>query len=219
MGRESGFAPYPVWSTAAAPATDGSGTPTGAFFVPAEADTPVANKDAWFWKPSVSYRALDELKAVYRNTVGTNSVLELGVLPDATGSIPADQMAVLQALGDYARACHSPAAALAAGSGRGASLTIPLPAAATIDRVILQEDLSQGQLVWAFTVEAKPEGGYDPAPIVVAQGTAIGHKRILYFASGPISAVSVTVTATALYPGATEAVWRNVAVYAPCAEE
>lgn len=49
---------------------------------------------------------MDELKAVYLNTVGANSLLELGVLPDNTGSIPADQMAVLQALGDYIRQCH-----------------------------------------------------------------------------------------------------------------
>jgi hypothetical protein len=34
---------------------------------------------------------------VYRNTVGANSLLELGVLPDDTGAIPADQMALLQA--------------------------------------------------------------------------------------------------------------------------
>jgi hypothetical protein len=39
VGAESGFAPYPVWSTAAGPAQDGSGTPTGRYFVPAEADT------------------------------------------------------------------------------------------------------------------------------------------------------------------------------------
>ena len=49
-----------------------------------------------FWKPQQKYRGLDELKAVYRNTVGANAVLELGVLPDNTGSIPSDQMALLQ---------------------------------------------------------------------------------------------------------------------------
>ncbi len=76
-------------------------------FCPAEADTPVAANDAWFWKPNQQYRPLEELKSVYRNTVGANSVLELGVLPDDTGVIPEDQMAVLQGLGDYIRGCHS----------------------------------------------------------------------------------------------------------------
>ena len=33
------------------------------------------------------YRPIDELKAVYLNTVGANSLLELGVLPDNTGQL------------------------------------------------------------------------------------------------------------------------------------
>ena len=51
VGSESGFAPYPVWSTTNGPAQDGSGDPTGATFCPAEADPPIALNDAWFWKP------------------------------------------------------------------------------------------------------------------------------------------------------------------------
>ena len=64
VGAESGFAPYPVWSTNTRPIDSGSGSPTGAFFVPAEADTPIATKDGWFWKPGQQYRALSELKSV-----------------------------------------------------------------------------------------------------------------------------------------------------------
>jgi hypothetical protein len=218
VGRESGFAPYPVWSTVNTPASDGSGDPLGKLFVPAEADTPIANNDAWFWKPATTYRPLAELKAVYRNTVGANSVLELGVLPDNNGLIPADQLAVLQAFGDYIRGCHSPAAAVNRTQGAGVSIRLDFPLQ-VIDRVILQEDLAFGQIVQAFTVAALPAGGYDPEPVPVAQGTAIGNKRILYFSSGPIPAKAIIVTATALYPGATVANWFNVAAYAPCALE
>jgi hypothetical protein len=59
-------------------------------------------------------------------------------------------------------------------------------------------------------------GGYAPKPVVVAEGTAVGHKRILYFASGPIVGTSLTVTATQLHPAASVPHWRNVAVYSPC---
>ena len=179
----------------------------------------MAANDAWFWKPQQKYRPLQELYSVYKNTVGANSLLELGVLPDDTGAIPADQMAVLQGLGDYIRACHSPAAALASGNGTGASLHIPFPAAALVDRVILQEDLAAGQLVQGFTVAVDAAGGYARHTVTVAEGTSIGHKRILYFSSGPILAEGLYVTATALYPGFTEANWKNVAVYSPCALE
>ena len=96
-------------------------------------------------------------------------------------------MAVLQGLGDYIRACHSPAAALAATNGTAASLTLTFPLS-LVNRVILQEDLSFGQLVRGFTVTALPDGGYNPQPVWVADGTAVGNKRILYFAAGPISA-------------------------------
>ena len=215
VGKESGFAPYPVWSTDVARARDGSGDPDGGVFVPAEADTPVAVGDAWFWKPATAYRPLSELKAVYRNTVGANALLELGVLPDDTGNIPADQMSVLQALGDYIRGCHSPAAAANRTSGAGATIRLDFPVA-SVDRVILQEDQARGQLVRAFTVLALPQGGYAPEPVVVAEGTAIGNKRILYFASGPITATAIIVNATALAPGHASANWLNVAVYAPC---
>jgi alpha-L-fucosidase len=219
VGAESGFAPYPVWSTAKAAATDGSGDPSGLVFCPAEADTPVAENDAWFWKPGQAYRPLQELQSVYKNTVGANSLLELGVLPDNTGNIPADQMSVLQGLGDYIRACHSPEAAVAATNGTGASLTLTFSTPQYINRVIIQEDLSQGQLVQAFSIQALSTSGYSRKPILVATGTAIGHKRILYFMSGPILTSGLTITADTLYPGFTEANWRNFAAYTPCTLE
>jgi alpha-L-fucosidase len=216
VGFESGYAPYPVWSTATAPAADGSGDPNGGYFVPPEADTPVAEHDAWFWKPATTYRPLAELQSVYLNTVGANSLLELGILPDDTGAIPADQMAVLQSLGDWIRRCHSPAAALAANMGVGASISITLAADAAIDRVILQEDQTFGQIVRAFQVFVSTPGGYKGELIQVADGTAIGNKRILYFQTGPIATSYILINATEFYPGYTSANWRNVAVYTPC---
>ena len=219
VGSESGFAPYPVWSTANAPAQDGSGDPAGGTFCPPEADTPVAERDAWFWKPGQTYRPAQELQSVYKNTVGANSLLELGVLPDDTGSIPADQMAVLQSLGDYIRTCHSPEAAIAATNGTGASLTLTFASPQYVNRVIIQEDLTQGQLVRAFSIYALSTSGWKREPILVASGTAIGHKRILYFFSGPILSTGLTITVTEIYPGFTQAYWRNFAAYTPCSLE
>jgi hypothetical protein len=231
-----------VWSTSNAPLVDGSGDSSGRYFIPAEADTPIGERDgkecsyrkllrvshpcairvfalaAWFWKPGQVYRPLDELKAVYRRSVGANSFLKLGVIPDKTGNIPADQMELLQGLGDYIRTCHSPAAALASSSGTAASLTLTFPLH-TVDRIMLQEDLAFGQLVRAFTVTAQPEGGWLKQPVLLAEGTSVGNKRILYFSSGPIVARSITVKATSLYPGVSAAHWQNVAVFAPCALE
>jgi len=215
VGAESGFAPYPNYCTANGPANDGSGNPAGRYFVPSEADTPVATKDAWFWKPLQQYRPIDELKAVYRNTVGANALLELGVLPDNTGSIPADQMQVLQQFGDYIRSCHLLNNSIASTNGTGASITLSFPET-TINRIILQEDLSLGEIIMSYTIEVLPSGGYNPQPIPVAQGLSVGHKRIQYFDTGPLPATKVIVTATSFYPGYTSANWRTVAVFSPC---
>ena len=157
---------------------------------------------------------------MYRNTVGSNALLELGVLPDNTGSIPSDQMAVLQGLGDYIRECHSNEAAVARGNGTGLSIRVDF-SFTNVNRVIIQEDLAFGQLVQGFRVEVLPAGGYNPQPVPVAEGSAVGHKRILYFSSGAVFARSVIVTATLLHPGAdaSGAHWRNVAVFAPCAKD
>lgn len=218
VGSESGYAPYPTWSTADGPDEDGSGDPLGSVFVPAEADTPVTMRDLWFWKPDAEYRSLSSLKGVYRNTVGANALLEIGVVPDNTGNIPPEQLAVLQALGDYVRACHSPAAAAAAAAPVAAmSVNVSIPGSATIDRVIIEEDLAFGARVLAFDVTADVEGGYKHVPVLVAGGTAIGHKRILYFQSGPVNTTGVTVTATQLRAGADVPHWRALRAYTPCA--
>ena len=84
--------------------------------------------------------------------------------------------------------------------------TIPVKTAETIKDI-----LAANARGFTFEVLSNPE--------FLAEGTAVGHKRILYFASGPISASEVRVTATALYPGAATANWRNFAVYSPCALE
>jgi alpha-L-fucosidase len=218
VGKESGYASYPNWNTADGADEDGAGSPTGALFVPAEADTTISLTDLWFWKPSMRLRDINELKAVYRNTVGVNALLEMGVFPDDTGNIPADQFALLRGLGDYVTACHSPAAALASAvPTRSTSVNVTF-AATVINRIILQEDLTAGETVLAFDVYAGAEGGYAHQPVLVASGTAIGHKRILYFESGPILASSITVTATA-WRGPAPPSWRALRVYAPCAEE
>jgi hypothetical protein len=238
IGDESGFAPYPVWVSPGG-GTE-SGRPDGSAFQPPEADTPIATLDEWFFKPATAqrnatrYRSSDELKFVYRNTVGHNSVLELGLLPDNTGFVPADQMAALQRLGDYVRECHSNSAALASGNGTGRAIRIDWPSPRVINRVIIQEDLAFGQLVLEYKIEAVFCAGVEGAPcafgnaccntynreafpFLVGTGTAIGHKRIHYFDSGPVPATGVIVTATQLYPGWTSAHWRNLAAFEPCA--
>ncbi len=52
----------------------------------------------------------------------------------------------------------APQAAIAAGNGTSASVTVQFPLT-NIDRVVLQEDLTFGEIVQAFTVSVLPAGG------------------------------------------------------------
>ena len=57
-GYETGFLPYPAWSDGTIGQENGGGSPDGPDFLPIEADTTYAVKDAWFWKPGQQYRPL-----------------------------------------------------------------------------------------------------------------------------------------------------------------
>eukprot|EP00759_Apiculatamorpha_spiralis_P050273 PhF_6_TR4543/c0_g1_i2/m.6399 len=219
IGYESGYSGYPVWSTDTAPSQDGGGDPNGSYFVPPEADTPISQNDMWFWKPGMKYRSLQEMQSVYVNTVGRNSLLEIGVLPDNTGSIPQEQMTLLQALGDYIHTCHTTEAAIGTVVNVTTSkdVTLSFPPSTIVNRIMLQEDVAQcGQRVRGFTVSVVPTGGYMPQPMMVASGTSVGRKLIWYFESGAVSVSSVTVSVTSLGYNDSNVCWRFIGVYSPC---
>ena len=69
-------------------------------------------------------------------------------------------------------------ASLAAGA---ASVTLPLPAGAQPDRVVLREDQTGGQFVITYAVEAQVGGAWAP----FSAGTTIGSNRIDVCAAGP----------------------------------
>lgn len=226
VGAEGGFTPYPTWLTGTYN-QGGQGSPNGPDFVPAEMDSPILQKDTWFWKPDVPIRSLAELKGMYHTTVGSSSVLELGVMPDDTGFVPADQMQLLQGLGDYVRKCFSPSAAVGSTSGPGSSITLqlaPLPQNGTVgaaypivDKLVLQEQLNvTGQAVLSYSVSIDTGTGYKAVYMDAGAGQAVGAKRIHFLTTGPLPARSIIVNVTSTVPGSTGVLWRNVAAYSPC---
>ena len=65
-----------------------------------------------------------------------------------------------------------------------------LDAPATLDRAILQEELTGGERVLAYVLEGLEGEAWVP----LATGTNIGHKRIVSFAPRTLSAVRLRVT-------------------------
>lgn len=185
VGNEDGVAPDPCWATVAVldqtGGKEGGGDPEGATWCPSEVDTTLLIRDSlggWFWQPGCEerMRPLDELLQVYRHSVGRNSNLLLNATPNPQGLIPAEHLARYVELGrEIERRYGHP---LARTAGEGESVTLEVPDGATINGAILQEDISHGERVRAYVLEAQVGEQWRP----VAEGTCLGHKKIEVFA-------------------------------------
>lgn len=63
---------------------------------------------------------------------------------------------------------------------------IKLNGTKTIDHVVLMEDVSQGQKIASYSIEAKIDGNWK----VIAEGQTIGHNRIEQFKPVATTAIS-----------------------------
>ncbi|CAE8678377.1 unnamed protein product [Polarella glacialis] len=169
VGTESGSPKGEVWSTGA----EGVGDPDSPIFCPKTCDTTLQENDKWFWTGN-PIRTLHELIDVYHRTVGRNGVLELDFAINRAGLVDESHAARYKELGGWIRTCYGKPVAESAVNGTYAELILP-PGAPAVDRVMLQEDLAQGQRVRNYTAELQvPGAGWK----VFSQGQSIGNKRI-----------------------------------------
>ena len=184
-GSETGdLAAWPtVWSTATcdlAPSSLSEGVPPdtpGAVFAPSGSDNTLQQNDHWFWVPGVPVHSLSQLVDWYHKSVGTNGHWELDVAIDRTGRVADAHARAYAALGAWIRSCYG--APVAAGSlAQGATeIVVALPSSATlVDRVMLREDQSRGQLIATYAVDVW-DAGRD-AWVPFSGGTSIGSRRI-----------------------------------------
>ncbi len=153
------------------------------FWWPSEVD--VSIRPGWFYHETEEPRTLQQLATIYLESVGRNSVLLLNVPPDTDGLINQKDVERLGELRTWID--KSFADNLAAESG---STVTALQPGSLINTVVLSEDISRGQRVESFVVKAyTPEGWRE-----VAEGTTIGHKRILTFNDLIADSVYVDIT-------------------------
>lgn len=126
---------------------------------------------------------------VYHKTVGRNCLLELDLTPDRSGLIPATYAARYKQLGDFISSCYgnsiAPNAVHSLNDNGGYSIKFDYPTA--IDRIVLMEDQTNGQVIRSYEVQAKIVDSQDAngtlmVPLTrVSNGTSIGHKKIDIF--------------------------------------
>lgn len=126
---------------------------------PAEVD--VSIRPGWFYHPEEddAVKSVAELVDIYRKSVGRNAVLLLNIPPDRRGLFADVDVTRLAEFGATVRAVYGSA--------------MPLPGA--INVVALSEDITQGQQVESFAVDASIAGEW----VEIATGTTIGHRRLL----------------------------------------
>ena len=204
-GSESGTVGYPCWSSFPYPyshsnANEGvrnhnellaHGDADGCYWVPAMAATRLRGYNGrleWFWEPGDDDKAvypLEKMMDMYEKSVGRNATLIVGLTPNPNGVIPEGDVKRLKEWGEeIARRFGTP---LALTSGKAKKLSLDLKGKQKVNYYILQEDITLGERIRAYRVEARTGGKW----VTVAKGTSVGHKRIERF--DPIEATAFRV--------------------------
>jgi alpha-L-fucosidase len=191
-GSESGTVPYPSWSTfpfvfshavkqesifANNFALLKTGDPAGKFWMPAMSDAPLRGHKGghdWFWNPNEDHHVnpLDKMMNMYYGSVGHNSTLILGITPDNRGLIPNADVAMLRAWGDsIKKVFKTPVASL---KPQQKDYTINIPQQKSFSKIVIQENIQEGERVRAFAIEANINDQWK----IIKEGTCIGHKYI-----------------------------------------
>lgn len=185
------------------------------FWYPAEVD--VSIRPGWFWHASEDSLVKDtgKLADIYLSSVGRNAVLLLNVPPDNRGLITDHDIRSLQGLKAWIDGLYDTDLLNGARPyGRGASSAIDgdnktswrprhtpvasfVPAiAATFNVAMLQEDISRGQRVEKFVIEAQSGSRWD----TIATGTTIGYKRLIRFPEVKADEIRLTIVSSRATP-------------------
>jgi alpha-L-fucosidase len=206
VGNEEGVIPYENWNV-----IDRRGFLR---WRPVEADTPL-HKNHWFWHPNDdgSLKSTADLISTYEQTVGRGGQLVLGIAPDRRGLLPDADVRRLKELGDalHQRYSHNLVAShtraipeleraldgdpdtfwTAPAGANHAMIEIAFDKPIAFDHAITMEWLNAGQHVEKYAVEIYRQGKW----VAVAEGHAIGHKKIDVFARVTASRVRLNVIA------------------------
>lgn len=191
IGNERGVAPYPCWATVPAKSDyNGPGDPEGDRWLPGECDVPVRNHK-WFWTPDGEDKLykLDDLLAMYYQSVGHNCNLLLNANPGPDGLVPEADFTRYEELGRELRRRFATPVATTRGAGSVLDLALQQPA--RIDHAVIMEDITAGERIRAYVVEGQvgPDR-WEP----LCQGESVGHKRIQQFPAREVAGVRLRVT-------------------------
>lgn len=163
------------------------------FWYPSEVD--VSIRPGWFYHAAQDnqVKSLAHLTDIYFKSVGYNSVLLLNVPPDKRGLIHENDVQRLKELAGYLKKTFAKDY-LAGGNAywqaaSGDAREYEVANAALVNTFLIQEDISKGQRIESFSLEAYADGSWNH----VADGTTVGHKRLIRFSDRKAEKIRVTI--------------------------
>lgn len=165
------------------------------FWYPSEVD--VSIRPGWFYHADQDeqVKSLSHLVDIYFQSVGYNSVLLLNIPPDKRGLIHQNDVKRIKELADYLKETFAENKIKGEDelwqAASGASKEYEMKNA-SFNTFLIQEDISKGQRVESFTVEAWVNGMWKK----LGEGTTVGYKRLLRFPECKAEKVRVTINSS-----------------------
>jgi alpha-L-fucosidase len=145
------------------------GNPYGKFFVAWEANTIFSGN--WFYNgPRVV--PVETMVDKYYKTIGHGANFLPNFAPDKSGVMPPEVVKSAKEFGDELRKRFGQKIA---GSSGGKEINLSLAKKTNINNIVIMEDVSKGQKVANFEIDAKKGGKWE----TIYKGQTIGHKHII----------------------------------------
>ena len=166
------------------------------YWYPSEVD--VSIRPGWFYHPEQDsqVRSLQNLIDIYYQSVGRNSVLLLNIPPDTRGLLHENDV---ERLAEFRSALdeifdHNLVTPLKKTwkAESGDTMVFDVNSEDMFATFLISEDISKGQRVENFTVEALVDGEWK----LIAKGTTIGYRRLLKFEKTQAEQIRVTISST-----------------------
>lgn len=163
------------------------------YWYPSEVD--VSIRPGWFYhaEQDNQVRSVANLVDIYFKSVGCNSVLLLNIPPDRRGLIHEIDVERIKGLSDYLKKTFTDNFIIKGNklwqSQSGEQKVFSVKNGATVNTILLQEDISKGQRVEKFIVEAYQNGEWK----FLTEGTTIGYKRLLRFSDLKTNKIRITI--------------------------
>lgn len=207
-GSEQGLADYPLWNVV----NPGEGRKNWVredaegWYIP---EANIFTRSHWFWSPDSdgSLKTVDQMVEVYGKSVGNGANLLINMTPDTSGRIPEAEVAMLGNFGAAIEQRYGKPDLCVSGIAPvtgDVPIAIDMKSTATARELVLEEDLSFGQRITAYVIEAKVGDVWQE----IGSGESIGRKRIQ-----PVTPVKTSELRLRLEGTTPELHLKSVAVY------